>query len=178
MTALCLLCLSLSYTQFNIGVSAWDSKHNKPGKKHPTSPEPGAPSPEVPTPQEQKKRRTGGGAHSSRSKKQRLVCILVPLVILAVLGGIAAAIGITMTQQKQHAQARAATKAAAQPAPARTTPGPPLAFKVNVTVPPDEKGKPGPTCAGLFGPQGDKARLEVGGAVLEAAHDTAFQSGL
>lgn len=109
----------------------------------------------------------GGGSRPHKSKKQRIMCILIPLMILAILGGIGAAIGITMASQRAALQKAAAASAAAKaggPAGAGGVPAAPpsaLAFKVNVMVPPDEEGKPPPSCSELLAPQNSRGRLEV-----------------
>lgn len=138
------------------GVSSWEGR--KPGKQADSSvagPEP------TPRPSKERKRRSGGGV-SSRVKRQRAVCILVPLAILLVLGGIGAAIGITMSQQKAALAQTAPAAAEAERPPPPTTPGPPLVFKVNVTVPPGADGQPGPSCSDLVGPRSGKGKMEVG----------------
>jgi hypothetical protein len=86
-------------------------------------------------------------------------------MILAILGGIGAAIGITMSQQKGAVAARSTTAAAA-PAAAPAFVGLPLSFKVNMTLSPDAGGAPAPSCAELFSPQADRGKLEVRAAYL------------
>jgi hypothetical protein len=147
------------------GVSSYEAKRSKGGKQSPQpGPQGSTPPPDAAAaadaPSKQHKRASAGG--QTRSKKQRLICILVPLMILAILGGIGAAIGITMGQQQGSGAARGkaarAAPAAAAPAPAV---GLPLSFKVNMTLPPDAGGAPAPSCAELFSPQADRGKLEV-----------------
>jgi len=142
------------------GVSSWEGR--KTGKQADTS----VPSPEPTSrPSKERKRRTGGGV-SSRVKRQRAVCILVPLAILLVLGGIGAAIGITMSQQRAALAQTPPAAAEAEPPPPPPTPGPPLVFKVNITVPPSADGEPGPSCSDLVGPRSGKGKMEVGVMLL------------
>lgn len=149
----------------HVGVSSYEAKRSKAGKQ---SPEPGAGSSQTPPTAADAPSKGGkcaSAARKPRSKKQRIICIVIPLVILAILGGIGAAIGITMSQQK----GAVASKGKAAPAPATRAAAPgaapavsqPLSFKVNVTLPPDESGAPAPSCSELFSPQADRGKLEV-----------------
>lgn len=149
-----------------VGVSSYEAKRSKAGKQ---SPDPGASSSKPPPDAADvpvKGHKRAGAASKPRSKKQRIMCIVIPLVILAILGGIGAAIGITMSQQK----GAVASKGKAAPAPVTRAAAPgaapavrsqPLSFKVNVTLPPDESGAPAPSCSELFSPQADRGKLEV-----------------
>lgn len=136
------------------------SMEGKGGKKQPQQPSKGPAGPSADS--KQRKRTSAAAAGPKRTKKQRLMCLLIPLAIIAILGGIGAAIGITMSQQRGAAQAKAvpAPKAAPAKAPAPAE-GQPLAFKVNIALPPGENGQPPPSCSELFNPSGDRGKLEV-----------------
>jgi hypothetical protein len=153
------------------GVSAYEAKRSKggkqspaPGAKGPTPPADAAAAADTAAAKGGKRAAAGAGKHP-RSKKQRAMCIVIPLVILAILGGIGAAIGITMGQQRSAVASRsraAAAAAAAAGAPAAPVTPQPLSFKVNVTLPPDPSGAPAPSCSELFSPKADRGKLEVG----------------
>lgn len=158
-----LLLLSLLTT--HPGVSAYEAKRSKqspaPGAKDPTPPADAAAAADKAAAKERK--RAAAGTSRTRSKKQRAMCIVIPLVILAILGGIGAAIGITMGQQRSAvaSKSRAAQAPAAAGAPVAPMTLQPLSFKVNVTLPPDPSGAPAPSCSELFSPKADRGKLEV-----------------
>lgn len=143
-------------------MSTYEGKGSKSGKKQSTPPEPGKGSAGAAADKQKSKRTSTEGRKPRRSKKQRIMCIVIPLVIIAILGGIGAAIGITMSQRGAPAatgQAPAPVRAA--PEPAAAVPGQPMAFKVNIALPPGEDGQPPPSCSELFSPVGDRGKLDV-----------------
>jgi hypothetical protein len=57
--------------------------------------------------------------------------------------------------------AAAAAPAAAPAAAAAAGPGQPLAFKVNMSLPPEPDGSPAPSCTELFSPTAGRGKLEA-----------------
>lgn len=92
------------------------------------------------------------GQHARRKK-----CImwgLLALLLLALLFGIAVAIAVPVSRQNA---ARAAAHSSA-----KGPRGPPLTFKIDVAVPPDDNPQAGPVCGTLFGKAQDSSkRVEV-----------------
>lgn len=144
-------------------MSTYEGKGSKSGKKQSTPPEPGKGSAGAAADKQKSKRTSTEGRKPRRSKKQRIMCIVIPLVIIAILGGIGAAIGITMSQRGAPAAAtgQAPAPVRAAPEPAAAVPGQPMAFKVNIVLPPGEDGQPPPSCSELFSPVGDRGKLDV-----------------
>jgi hypothetical protein len=152
------------------GVSAYDSKTSK--QQQPTPPTGDQPAAAAAGPSDTGKSSkrvaaaAAAGGRKKRTKCQSLMFVLIPLAILAVLGGVGAAIGITMSQQRAAVARSTAAAAAPAAAPAAVPaaaagPGQPLAFKVNMSLPPDPDGSPAPSCSELFSPKAGRGKLEV-----------------
>jgi hypothetical protein len=109
----------------------------------------------------QKKRAASAAAIAKKKKQRRLMCVLLPLMILAVLGGIGAAVGVTISQQRSALKSRGPVVPTPPTNFAGIGPPPPLTYKINITLPVDEDGS-APTCGELFSPKNGAKNTEVG----------------
>lgn len=101
-----------------------------------------------------------------QKRKKRLCWALLACLLLALLFGVAVAIAVPVSRQN------AANRAKALQSPASKGPkGPPLTFKVDVAVPPDDDPTAPPVCGSMFGgsPDGNK-KVEVRGVGVHAIH--------
>lgn len=130
-------------------------------KQHPIGGSAGAPGPSAPKAAAEAAPEKGAAAQTKPAEEgqqaRRKKCImwsLLALLLLALLFGIAVAIAVPVSRQN-------AARAAAH-STAKGPRGPPLTFKIDVAVPPDDDPQAGPVCGTLFGKAQDSSkRVEV-----------------
>lgn len=145
------------------GVVAWKQGSKRPADTTPSSTstppaEPPRPTTE-PKKQEQPPRSTLFRPDPAPDRKKKCIrWTMLACLLLALLFGIAVAIAVPVSRQNTAKNAAAAPAAVAKGAK-----GPPLTFKVDVAVPPDEEDDAaGPLCGSLFrGSQDSSQSVEV-----------------